>query len=253
MRNIFLILILCPLTHAQWSVPENVTQAGHATNVTTTSIDCHLSNFAVVGVSDYNNPLGSWPADKGTVTDSQSNTYSKLTSDQDGGNSSAGIYYATNASMSASMTFTYSGGNFPLIMAACFPGGPTSSALDQGPINQGAWMAGTTPIGPIVPTKNNTLIITVMSHDEIGHTDGAFGISGPNSSCYVLIASAQAVSSTSNGGAMAYCVQSTATSNTIFWNGATSGAATLANFFGGSTGNGGNFITGPSLIVGTVQ
>ena len=179
MKSLFLTFLLaCPHGNAAVSFITS-TLKGNPVNVTSDAMNCTGANFVGVIVADQ-----LMSAAVGTMTSSPSNTWHALADSPDGGNSHVAIWYAENATVSSSMTVTYSGGNFPLIMPMCFSLVATASSLDQGADN----FFGASPLstGPIVPGFDGELIITGTADDEATlHEPNA--ITGSDSACYHVV------------------------------------------------------------------
>ena len=200
----------------------NHTWAGAANSVTTSAISCTGANLLVIYVADGQN------ATTGTMSSSPANTWTSLT-DAASSFQNGALWYSKNASVSGSMTFTYasSGGTgSPAIFVECFSSADTSAPFDQqntGTANPGP----TVQPGSITPGVNNELVVT-------GSTTGDPGASYTINGCYSSNITDQApiVGGVHYGGALAYCVQTTATATNPTWSGAGSTAvvATIASF-----------------------
>lgn len=131
---------------------------GHSTDnngFTTSSINTSGADLLVAVVSD--------AADGSTLSDSKSNTWTKLTPHTFGTN--CVIYYAKNATVGSGHTFTLGGtATTPTLSVSAWSGSDTSAPFDQ---QNGAVAAGATSLqtGSVTPTTGNQLIIAGLTGD----------------------------------------------------------------------------------------
>jgi hypothetical protein len=191
MKRLALILMLgLPAHGAIALVAHTFVQAGSgsATSVTTSAINCTGANWLVMATA-LDNSSGS-----PMVSDSSSNTWNTSLGSQTGGGQTIKFYYAENATVSASQTFTLSvsgSTNFISIAVACFSGVSTTGSHDQE--NSGSSLSGTNAsTGNITPLVANELIISSnafntaisvptfssSSGNTFTQTDGAVTIGG---------------------------------------------------------------------------
>jgi hypothetical protein len=142
---------------------------------------------------------------EGTFSDSQSNTWTALTTQA---NTVDGrLYYVFNPAVNASHTFSCNG-IFPTVYVLAFSGAATSPFDQQ---NGTAIGSGTTiQPGSVTPTEDNELIVVGLATngDITAAIDGGFTI-------------AQSRDNTGTGfaGAIAYLIQTTATAANPQWSG----------------------------------
>jgi hypothetical protein len=104
-----------------------VGQSADTTNVTTSSVDTTGANTLFAVVNYYVGITATAP----TVTDSKSNTWTKLTSWSDGVNDRIALYYAKNATVGSGHTVTVVGtAQYPGVCFLAFSGGDTTAPFD---------------------------------------------------------------------------------------------------------------------------
>ena len=195
---------------------------------TTGAIDTSGANFLVVIISDYS------AAALGTLSDSKSNTWTALTTYQDGGvNSRTKIYYSINPTVGSAHTFTYTGSAlYPTIMAASFSGVDTTAPFDVENGEASSVPATSSQPGSVTPSQNNELLVfgvclgasTTNYSDDIGTPIENMNWNG----------------GVANGGAMDYQIQTTATARNPTWSWTTSSphANSIATFKAAAGGGG---------------
>lgn len=144
-------------------VVKGTAQSSDTNSVTSSGIDTTGANLLVVAVS--------WYAGNGvesvTVSDSNSNTWTSLTKATNvssGGNQRLQFFYAKNATVGASHTFTASGTAFyPAVHISAWSGADTSSPFDQESVSSVQNLATIQP-GSITPSAVNELVVTAQAH-----------------------------------------------------------------------------------------
>lgn len=183
---------------------------------TTGAIDTTGASFLVASVAWYS--LGTGP----TVTDSKSNTWSSLTT-----YSAAGIanrlWYCIPSSVGSGHTFTGTGsGSYSSMQVLAFSG----QAVSPFDVENGATVGSTTiQPGSITPSEDNELVVVGLAHENNGGS--AVSIDGG----FTAYKSAYS-GGTSEGGGIAYLIQTTAAAANPTWNIGSSAvmAATIACF-----------------------
>ena len=150
---------------------------GDGTNVTTGSMDTTGATILVVGAWDYSVSAA------GVVTDSKSNTWTKLTK-KDGvaGNvSRVTLWYAKNPTVGSGHTFTQTAGGFPSIVAMSFSGADTTSPFD---VENGYNVPSlaTLQTGSVTPNQANSLVVFAVNGwtAEPTSVDGTYTLSYHN-------------------------------------------------------------------------
>jgi len=174
-------------------------------NVTTAGITTTGANLIIIGVASYSvNTIE-------TVSDSKSNTWTRLTIYTEGTGGGAGarhtLYYCLAPTVGTGHTFTASGTTiFPSINVVAFSGAKVTAVFD---VENGAAGFVYQP-GSVTPSQNNSLIVT--------------GIHSWQSSIPNTINSGFTVSTTQNyiggqrfGAGLAYLIQSTAAAVNPTW------------------------------------
>ncbi len=186
---------------------------------TTTAIDTRSANFIVVyGCA----------VTIGVLTDSQSNTWTKLTTRTNGGAfNECALYYCANPTKSATHTFTYTlSSGAPSLSVLAFSGVATSSPFD---VENGAIFTATTSVatGSITPSVNNEVVVTGLAP---GTTSGSYTAdSGMTNIGYIPTVGGQGY-----GTGIAYKIQTTAAAINPTWSGPSgSGSVAIASFKAG--------------------
>lgn len=179
---------------------------GAGTSVTTAAINTAAANFLVVFCT-----LQS--GETMTVTSSPSNTWNSLTA-KNNGNTVTQIWYAENASVSSSQTFTCTslgGPDYPSMEAAAFSNVATMSSFDvENGTNVSASSQTTIQPGSVTPGSANELVIAAL-----GYATGPSTVS-VNSS-FSIIDTVDYLTTSNFGSSMAYLVQTTATAENPTW------------------------------------
>lgn len=183
---------------------------------TTTAIDTTGVDFIAISISWYDavtaNP---------TVSDSKSNTWTALTlSSCSLADGSERLYYCKNPTVGSGHTFTVAGTSiFAPICVQCFSGGSTAE-LDQQ--NTFDYTAGLTSAatGSLTPVADDSLIITGL------HTYNATSAIGINGGFTAEIQNYSA--GVSQGGAIAYLIQTTAAAANPTWSWTSNSFAALS-------------------------
>ncbi len=184
---------------------------------TTTAIDTSTADILIFGGASYG------PGSGETLSDFLSNMWSGLTQQTDTFNITGRQYYAKNAIVGGSETFTFTGtGIYPSCCVMALSGSDLSDPFDQ---ENGATTNGTSlATGSVTPSTDNQILIAFLAFDTAGtiSVDGGFtGLIQTNAS------------GSNEGSAMAYLIQTTATAaNPTFTSSGSSGhmAATIATF-----------------------
>lgn len=180
-RLLILLLALSPAAFATAAfVASNTAGCANSCTATTTSTNCTGANLLVANA----NAFVADPS-AGTMSDSTSaNTWHHLTVVNDSGGSGIEtvIWYAWNASVSSTQTFSFQSTSFPGIVVHCYSGAQSSSDpfdVQNGTINA----AGTTAQpGSITPGANGEVVFTGITSfngsDTYSSIDSSFTISG---------------------------------------------------------------------------
>lgn len=143
-----------------------------------------------------------------TFTDSKGNTWTALT--QRGiGNSCVRIYYCIPTSVGSGHTFSAVGSNsYAVVSMSAWSGAASSSVFDT---ENGASGGNVSSLdsGAVSPSQDDSLIISVVTHGM-----GTTTVSGGS---LATTDTWDSVTSASMGGAMAYEIQTTATSRAASW------------------------------------
>lgn len=181
--------------------------AATASPCTTSTTNMTGANLIVVGISYF-------PGTTPTITDSSSNTYtSAVTASANAGQYVLNCFYKQAPTVTSAMTFSFTGGGFSALSVAGFSGA-VSSPLDQTTSgNSGASLVTSQQPGSITPTQNNELIVACLAMGgSAGTTTGEAVGSG-----YTITGVQHNTAGVTEGGALAYLIQNTATAtNTTF-------------------------------------
>lgn len=162
---------------------------------TTNAIDTTGANLIVVAIAYFSGTISS-------ISDSKSNTWTALTNAANGSNEFR-LFYCLNPTVGSGHTFTVSASSqYPTICVAAFSGVKTASAFDQ----QSA--VGSTNPGSVTPTEDNELVVTGLC----GDCDATSTYSG-----FTVTNAIAFTGGSFMGGAMAYKVQTTATTVNTAW------------------------------------
>lgn len=177
----------------------------------TTPVDTTGGNFLIVAVGVF-----SAVPTAAHLTDTYLNTWTPLTVQQNS-NLQANLFYCASATVGAGHVFTYSdAGTFPGIVGAAF------SNVNAAPFDSQTG-ANTLATGPITPSQNGELVISMCTSQNTGAGNQPTACTG----C-TIIAIVPCVSS--RGVALAYVVQTTAAAVTPTWD-QSSGPANKAACF----------------------
>lgn len=189
---------------------------------TTSPIDTTGADLIVVG--------SAWFTDQPTLTDSNGNTWTQLTTQADTNGDHSALYYCVSPTVGSGHTFSLSAGGFSFstLWVAAFSGVDTSAAFDlQAGNGSSSSVAGSYTTASITPSQNGDLVVslvaTVSAPVSGGFTvDSGFSHVGDqvHSQCY--------------GGSLGYLFQGTAgpESPTWTWSGSSFIVAPLAAFKG---------------------
>jgi len=183
-------------------------------SVTTDAVDTSGANLIVISATTF----GSGAI---TPTDSKGNTWTALTSHNQGSYFSR-FYYCASPTVGTGHTFTLSGvGSYPVLSAMAFSGALGASPADQ---ENGAGTASGTSLatGSITPSEDNCVVVAGISTDPgTGHAMSGY-----------TVAQSDWVNSEHIGGGISYLVQTTAAAANPSWSwtGASAGVASIASF-----------------------
>ena len=188
-----------------WDLIVSLSDSLGANGGTSPSIDTTGADLIVVSVADYG------ASTKGTLTDSQSNSWIELTEYTPGGLTARNrLFYVISPSTNASHTFTISGAStFAGLSVQAWnsvTGTPTYEEETGASQSTGA----TINTGSVTPAVNNALIVTGVGFNGALPTmsiDDAF----------IVTTQTPAVTSTSFGTGMAYKVQDTLSAENPTW------------------------------------
>lgn len=166
--------------------------AGSLSGVTSSAMDTTGANLIVVSVATYSS-LGA------NLTDSQSNTWTSLTTASPN-RAKSRLFYCINPTTSSSHTFTFSqSGTYPSISAVAFSG---VAAYESENTSTQTGLSTTIQTGSVTPSKDGSLVFAGAC------TDG--GIYTAVDSGFTLETSVSHVSAQHMGSASAYLIQTTA-------------------------------------------
>lgn len=208
-----------------YSLVTHVEAGGSANGVTTGTVDTTGATLIVISTSRYS-PAG----ESTTVSDSKGNTWTALTLSQANGVANR-LYYCANPTVGSGHTFSTSDtGSYPSIAVLAFTGN-TATPFDQE--NGGLAVATSLTIPSVTPTEDNELIVAGISHEN--NTAGSVTINGGFTAYTVAYSSGN-----SEGGGIAYLIQTTATAASPTWNITNSAAiaARIATFKAAAGGGG---------------
>jgi len=205
---------------------------------TTAAVSMTGANFLVMEVS-FNTFGGSGSAP--TVSDSSSNTWFGPFRWCDNGacgsgNNNVAFYFAPNAIVSASQTFTCNtSGEYPGCASAGFSNVNTSSPFGQKSTANSSSTVTTLANGSLTPLTSNSLFVTSLAEGSTS-ASGTPSIGGTFS---LTDAFAGAATDSNTGGGMGYYVQGTAAAENPSWSWTTARAAAtlMASFMPSSVGN----------------
>lgn len=99
-----------------------------------------------------------------SISSSPANTFTKLTVSENAGGPRATIFYALNATVSATQTFstTTTGTSYPGIVCAAYKNVKTADAFDQQ--NGNAANVDPFPVGSVTPAEHNEVVVTMVAY-----------------------------------------------------------------------------------------
>ena len=188
---------------------------GH--NFTTAAINTSGASLLVVALAQYN--VG------GTITDSFSNTWVKMTEYTGGaGGTSDGVVllYCAHPTVGAGHTFTTTGDGYPALAVAAFSGTLDAQAaeFDEGTANGSAT---TIQPGSKTPANNNEVVVTAVTTNTAA---GTFAID----SSFLIAAQVSTVGNQHVAAGLGYIVQTTAGAVNPTWSGVTGYAVAMTSF-----------------------
>jgi hypothetical protein len=198
------------IAYANSTTSTNLGASGGATAAMDTTGD----DLIVVAVSRFA---------AGTLSDSQSNTWTQVGSAVDAGNPAIELYYCDNPTVNTAHTFTYSGSNtYPSVQAVSYTG-TNPIVPSQGLVASGTATATSITLSSNTPDNANSLVFSAQGTD-IGETASV------NSSMTIRQNNAW-VSGQQMGCAVADIIQTTATAIGPQWSSASSGQRAAGMIF----------------------
>lgn len=190
-----------------WNKVADAVKGGSANGVTTDAADFSAATFIIVNCSWYTGSTAN-----GTLTDSTgANTYNALTR-MTVENIATRMFWTIPAAVSGSMTFSYNGTDiFPSIQVLGFTGNH-ASPFDQESAGGSTTISSTAFPGSLTPSEDNCLIVT-SEVNENNSGGGAATISGTFTAHAVNYSGGN-----SEGGGIAYLIQTTAEAVNPAWN-----------------------------------
>jgi hypothetical protein len=210
------------------------------TTVSTAAVDTTGATLIVASVSDH-------PANSGTISDSQTLTWTTSLSSANATGSEVKLFFAVATSTNASHTFTYSGAStFPAICVIAFAGTHATTPY-TGQESTATAASNSVQPGSLTPSEDNCVVVSGLSfNDNAGQT---FSISGG-----WTIAGQVAYSGGQHFGVgLGYSIQTTATASNPTWSFAASSAdlgASSAVFKSDGGGGGGGPAQNKKLLLG---
>lgn len=169
--------------------------AGNANGGTSGVLDTSGASLLVISVCQYSGVAAQAP------TDSKSNTWTALTEQKEAIEASNRLYYVANPTVGSGHTFTVAAtGIFSVTQIAAFSGVKTSSPFDQQNGNKTFDSISSFQPGSVTPGEDNELIIAAIAASR----STTFSIN----SSMTITNSSDYNSGVSEGGALAYLVQS---------------------------------------------
>jgi hypothetical protein len=211
-------------------VLHSFTAGGAASSVTTGNLTTTGADLLIVAVTDYQ------ASTLGSVSDNKSNTWTQLTSRNDGAVARVTFWYAKNATVGSNHTFTYNGCGgtcYPTIYVQAWSGSDLTAPFD---VENGASGAAISSLatGSVTPNQANSLLLAATNPwtVSISSIDSSFTID--DSRAYNP--------GFEFAGAVAYLVQGSAAAvnPTFTYSGSTAGAAAVIAAFKPATGGGGS-------------
>ena len=195
----------------------------NTTSVTTSAINTSGASLLVMVVAQWQSRTF------GTISDSKSNTWSKLTARSVAGSVRETLAYVANPTIDSAQTFTYTSAgldDYPAICVASFSNVATTTPLDQ---QNGGTGSGTTfQPGSVTPTQDNELLVTGLGQQSTPNTISI------DSSFTVTDQQAYHSGNGNFGAALAYLVQTSAAAANPTWSETVTGfaaiGATIATF-----------------------
>jgi hypothetical protein len=219
------VLLACRPAFAAIALVNHIAAAG-ANTFTSSSVSMSGANLLVMVVTEAS-------AAAGTPSDSSSNTWTGLT-EQCVSTPCNRIYYAKNATVSGSQTFTLTGSSFfAVISVLSFSGADTTAPFDVEAGTGGGGFGTTANPGSITPGSNNEVVVTGFAWNNSQTISSVTG--------YTISDQTNFAGGSNYGGAGAYNIQTTATATNPTWNlnpGTTAGDVTVASFKAGAGGGG---------------
>lgn len=208
-------------------------------SITTPNVNMSGADFIVAGISFASTWAGGGAA--ATMADSQSNSYTGLTTYDSTTQGRVRLFYVLNPTVTTSMTFTAGNSgssNYPSLFVVGFKG---VTAYDK-ETGGGATSGTSISLGAVTPAQNNSLIVTA------GSTSGF----SAHESHYVpgtlagLTLSMPSLSAAHYGGWLSFQFQRSATSTILVpqWLGSCANAGALAVFATNGIASGGRVIGG---------
>lgn len=225
------------MAYSSTPVAHTVKSSGNGNQVTTDAIDTTGADLIVVAVGGYNG------GGANTLTDSKSNSWTKLTEYVVSTGGQVALFYCQAPTVGSGHTFTGAPVfNSYMVVSVSAWSGSVSTPFDAENGASGSTVTTLQP-GAVSPGADNELVITAVVWQFLSSTmsiNGGFSISD------------QVDFNTSFGGAMAYLVQTTAASANPTWTFSVAEfeAATGIACFKAAGGGGGTVQWGPLINPG---
>lgn len=216
-----------------WAVVASVAASGTSNAVTSGGINTTGADLIVVTTSDYDGVAAT------SLTDSKSNTWTKLTTRDSAGLTGRNvIYYCYNPIVGSGHTFSLSQSiSFPALSAIAFSGSAsTPFDVENGATNSSS---NTIATGSITPSQNGEMVVAGVNWNDGGsHPGSTVSITAS----MTIPVQTPPVSGSCFGSAIAYIAQNTAAAINPTWTStgdALGMAATIASFKGVAAAGGG--------------
>jgi len=226
-RRLFLglaiVLLAATPSQAAIALVAQVSGTG-ASTFTTGSVDTSGANLLTIALTEASNGAA-------TISDSKSNTWTKLT-EQCASTPCVVIYYAKNATVGSGHTFTATGSSFFAVLgASAWSGADTTAPFDQENGTGGGSMASGQQPGSVTPTTDGQVVVSAMGWNDTRNITSVTGSTQLNENDFT--------GGVNYGGGSAYVIQTTAAAVNPAWNwtgGNVAGEVVVATFKAASGG-----------------
>lgn len=203
---------------------SSTAKQGARNGATTSAIDTTGANLIVIGIAWYS-------VTSPSISDSQSNTWTALTTSNVASDVGSKLYYCVNPTTNAAHTFTFGPANvYGGLIVAAFSGVATSSPFDQ---QTGATSSSASALstGSVTPTENNELVIFAAGKGGNTTTVDATSVGS-------MIGNYAGITAVTYAQGMGYEIQTTATARnpSLSGTGTSVMAARIATFKAAATG-----------------